>query len=186
MIDPQGERSGPLAADPAAAGGQELFSVPLDWSRWWTIIPEIVGLACTGVLPLLVAANVVSRYTNLYRILWAEDVVKVLFLWVVFLGGALAVKYDAHVRLSMLSDRLLGTGRPAAVWSHVVRLSPLAVGVILLVLGAQVVEISMRRELPSLQIPAGYFTTIIPASGALMIFYALRNPRARSTRAPRA
>jgi TRAP-type C4-dicarboxylate transport system permease small subunit len=48
------------------------------------------------------------------------------------------------------------------------------VGTILLVWGIRIVEISMRRELPSLQIPAGYFTTIIPASGGLMIFYALR------------
>jgi TRAP-type C4-dicarboxylate transport system permease small subunit len=32
----------------------------------------------------------------------------------------------------------------------------------------------MRRELPTLQISAGYFSTIVPASGALMIVYALR------------
>ena len=47
-------------------------------------------------------------------------------------------------------------------------------GAILLVLGIRLVEISMRRELPTLQISAGYFSTIVPASGALMIFYALR------------
>ena len=89
----------------------DIFRLPLDWGRWWTILPEIVALACTALLPVLVGANILSRYTDWYRILWAEDVVKVLFLWVVFLGGAIAVKYDAHVRMSTLSDRLARTGR---------------------------------------------------------------------------
>jgi TRAP-type C4-dicarboxylate transport system permease small subunit len=152
---------------------EDLFSIPLDWRRWWTILPEIVALTCTAALPLLVGANVVSRYTDWYRILWAEDVVKLLFLWVVFLGGAIAVRYEAHVRMSMLSDRLRDAGRAGAAWTRVIRLSPVVVGAILVVLGPQIVEISMRRELPTLQIPVGYFTTIIPVSGGLMIVYAL-------------
>jgi TRAP-type C4-dicarboxylate transport system permease small subunit len=77
--------------------------------------------------------------------------------------------------MTMLSDRLVGRGRAGAAWERVIRLSPLVVGTILLVWGIRIVEISMRRELPSLQIPAGYFTTISPASGGLMIFYALRS-----------
>jgi TRAP-type C4-dicarboxylate transport system permease small subunit len=133
----------------------------------------MVVLACTGIMPLVVGANVVSRYTDWYRILWAEDVVKVLFLWIVFLGGAVAVKYTAHVRMDIVSGRL--PGRPGAIWSRVIRLSPLLVGAILVVLGVRVVEISMRRELPSLQISAGYFMTVIPMSGALMILYALNS-----------
>lgn len=152
----------------------DLFRIPLDWGRWWTIVPESVALACTGVLSLVVMANVLSRYTDWYRIPWAEDVVKVLFLWVVFLGGALAVKYEAHVRMGMVSDRLERSGRAGVLWGRAIRLSPIPVGVILLVLGVRIVEISMRRELPTLQIPAGYFSTIIPVSGALMIFYAWR------------
>jgi TRAP-type C4-dicarboxylate transport system permease small subunit len=138
-------------------------------------VPEIVALGCTAALPVLVGANILSRYTDWYRILWAEDVVKVLFLWVVFLGGAIAVKHDAHVRMSTLSDRLARTGRAGRWWDLVIRLSPVIMGAILLVLGVRIVEISMRRELPTLEISAGYFNTIVPLSGALMIFYAVRS-----------
>lgn len=158
----------------------DIFRLPLDWGRWWTILPEIVALGCTALLPVLVGANILSRYTDWYRILWAEDVVKVLFLWVVFLGGAIAVKHDAHVRMSTLSDRLARMGRAGLLWGVVVRLSPAVMGAILLVLGVRIVEISMRRELPTLQISAGYFNTIVPLSGALMIFYALRSVWRRS------
>lgn len=169
---------------PGTAPDLNIFTIALDWRRWWTIVPEIVALTCTGLLPLLVGANILSRYTDWYRILWAEDVVKVLFLWVIFLGGAIGVKYDAHVRMSTLSDRLARTGRAGVLWDRAIRLSPIVMGTILLVLGVRIVEISMRRELPTLQIPAGYFSTIVPASGALMIFYAVRGFRSRSGRGP--
>lgn len=176
------DRSQPLVAE--VAQELDLFAVALDWRRWWTIIPEIVALACTGILPLVVCANVVSRYTDWYRILWAEDVVKVLFLWVIFLGGAIAVKYQAHVRMGMVSDRLERRGRIGVLWGRAIRLSPMVVGAILLFLGVRIVEISMRRELPTLQIPSGYFSTIIPVSGALMIFYAVRGCRVPSVPEP--
>ena len=167
----------PVRSQQVAAGGEQepdLFSISLDWRRWWALIPEILTLTCSGILPLVVGANVVSRYTDWYRILWAEDVVKVLFLWIVFLGGAIAVKYEAHVRMGLVSDRFIHWGRGGVIWHRAVRLSPIVVGVILLVLGVRIVDISMHRELPSLQITVGYFMTVIPVSGALMIFYALR------------
>jgi len=166
-----------LQEDPQARSERELtvdiFSIQLDWRRWWTIIPELIALVCAGGLPIVVMANVIARYTDWYHIIWATDVVKVLFLWVVFLGGAIAVKYEAHVRMSMVSDRL--AGRLGNAWDLVIRLSPAAVGAILVILGSRLVEISMVRELQTLRISAGYFMTIVPVSGALMIFYGFRS-----------
>ncbi len=156
-----------------AALEDNLFTINLDWRRWWAVIPEIVALACAGILPMIVAANVLARYTDWYQIYWADDVVKVMFLWVVFLGGAIAVKYEAHVRMALLSDRM--TGWVGGLWSRAIRLSPVVAGVLLLVLGLRLVEISMRRELPSLEISVGYFMTIVPISGVLMIFYVARD-----------
>jgi TRAP-type transport system small permease protein len=159
----------------AAAPQPDIFSISLDWRRWWTIVPEIVALLCAGALPVIVMANVIARYTDWYHVIWATDVVKVLFLWLVFLGGALAVKYDAHVRMTMLSDRFVGGGKLGRSWGLAIRLSPILVGAILLVLGVRLVEISMVRELQTLRISAGYFMPIVPVSGLLMIVYVLRS-----------
>ncbi len=177
-------------AGPAAeAGGRataELFAIDLDLRRPWTMLPEIVAAACAAAIPVVVSIGVVARYTDWYHAFWADDVVKVLFLWVVFLGGALAVKYEAHVRMALVSDRLERAGKPWRWWTEVIVASPLVAGVLLLVLGFELVTISMRRELPSLQISAGYFMTIVPISGALMSLYVLRNLWRRYRRVPAA
>jgi TRAP-type C4-dicarboxylate transport system permease small subunit len=152
---------------------ENIFSISLDWRRWWTIVPEIVALLCAGALPIVVMTNVVARYTDWFHVIWATDVVKVLFLWLTFLGGALAVKYEAHVRMSTLSDRFAAHGKAGGAWDLAIRLSPISIGLLLVVLGVPLVEITMVRELQTLRISAGYFMPIVPVSGALMIVYAL-------------
>ncbi len=149
--------------------------VRFDRRRWWTMIPEMVIALCAGLLPLLMGLNIVSRYTDWFYVFWIDDIVKVLFLWVVFLGGAVATKYDAHVRMAVVSDRIGRMGPLGRIWERFIAFSPIIVGAVLLVLGVQLTQISMRRELPSLRIPAGYFTIVVPLSGALMIGYVLRN-----------
>lgn len=166
-----------MAATDASEAERELanlFAIDLDLRRPWTMVPEIVAAFCAAAIPAVVSIGVVARYTDWYHAFWAEDVVKVLFLWIVFLGGALAVKYDAHVRMALVSDRLERAGPPWRWWTAVIVASPLIAGVLLLVLGFELVTISMRRELPSLEISAGYFMTIVPISGALMSYYVVR------------
>lgn len=162
------------SADEAERELANLFAIDLDLRRPWTMVPEIVAAFCAAAIPLVVSIGIVARYTDWYHAFWAEDVVKVLFLWIVFLGGALAVKYDAHVRMALLSDRLERAGKPWRWWTEVIVASPLIAGVLLVVLGFELVTISMRRELPSLEISAGWFMTIVPISGALMSFYVAR------------
>ncbi len=172
-------RSSPAPTEPNP------FAIELDWSRWWTIIPEIVAIVCAAGLPLLIGLNVVSRYTDWYRIIWAEDIVKILFLWIVFLGGAIAVKYQAHVRMSMFVDRYAGEGLAGSLWRWLIRLSPIGMGGILLALGVPIVQLHMKRELTWLEIPSGYFSTVIPLSGALMIIYTIGSLRkTKPTRPP--
>jgi TRAP-type C4-dicarboxylate transport system permease small subunit len=138
----------------------------------WRFVPEFVVVACAGLLPLVVSLNVIARYTGLFRVRWAHDITEILFVWLVFFGGALAVKHGAHVRMDAAANRMRARW-PAVgrVWSHVVGLFPIALGVLLLVLGVPLVELSMRRELANLHWPAGYYMSAVPISGALITLY---------------
>jgi TRAP-type C4-dicarboxylate transport system permease small subunit len=172
--DDRGAGAGALQASAPKYDPEAGFTLDLNWQRWWTLLPELLVALLAALLPILIATNVVARYTGWFYVFWVDDVVKVVFLWIVFLGGAVATKYGAHVRMGILSDRVAMAGRAGRIYQSLIDLSPVIVGAILLILGFRLTEISMRRELPSLHVPAGYFTTIVPISGALMIYYALR------------
>lgn len=168
----------PARSRDAAAGDaaqtddlSELFSTPIEWRRWWLQVPELVLVVCSAGLPVLITVNVIGRYTNWYQAPWANDVIHVVFLWIVFLGGAVAVKYEAHVRMSTFVDRFAGHGPLGRAWHLAVRGAPLVMGAILLVLGIRIVQLDMLNRLPWLQIPLGYFAVVIPVSGGLMIVY---------------
>lgn len=154
----------PLRSDEATA-------VRLVWRQWWTVLPEAIAMACTGMFPLLIVVNVIARYTDWYQVPWAENIIHVLFLWIVFLGGALAVKYEAHVKMLTIAERIVRVRAIGPWWSYVLRLSPASMGLLLLWLGIWAVKLDMMRLLTWLQIPIGYFVIVVPLSGALMIYY---------------
>jgi TRAP-type C4-dicarboxylate transport system permease small subunit len=55
---------------------------------------------------LLVAFSTLGRYTGLYNMYWAEEVIRYLYIWVAFLGISMGVKSDAHFRLQVFVNML--------------------------------------------------------------------------------
>lgn len=146
-----------------------------NWHKWWLYIPEIMALACIAGMSLLVMINAIGRYTNFYRIPWAPDIIYVCFYLSAFLGGALGVKYDAHVKVGILVDRLLGEGILSKIWKIFILISPIIMGSLLVVLGIFQVKLDALRLLEWTQVPTAYFTIFMPLSGLLMIYYSIRS-----------
>jgi TRAP-type C4-dicarboxylate transport system permease small subunit len=55
---------------------------------------------------ILVALSTFGRYTGLYNMYWAEEVIRYLYIWVAFLGISMGVKSDAHFRLQLFVKML--------------------------------------------------------------------------------
>jgi C4-dicarboxylate transporter DctQ subunit len=65
-------------------------------------------IAATGVIfaTLVIFANAVLRYAFQASLPWAEDSVRYVMIWVVFLGCSLCVRRDMHVKIDVLLVRL--------------------------------------------------------------------------------
>lgn len=59
----------------------------------------------TGVLVLLVLWNVAGRYLFGTGLTWAEEMSRLLFVWVVFLGSYIALCRKGHMAIVMVVDR---------------------------------------------------------------------------------
>lgn len=73
--------------------------------------------------------QVVSRYTGLVFIPWTEEVARLVFVWVVWVGAAAALLRGGHIRFEFVAERL-----PARMRRPVELAVQAGVGVFLLVL----------------------------------------------------
>jgi TRAP-type C4-dicarboxylate transport system permease small subunit len=65
----------------------------------------LMGLAL-AVMVVLVFGNVVLRYGFNSGIAWAEEISRLMFVWLIFLGAILALRRHAHLGVELLQARL--------------------------------------------------------------------------------
>jgi TRAP-type C4-dicarboxylate transport system permease small subunit len=128
----------------------------------------------TGVLVLLVCLNVFARYVLEIGIDWAEEVSRLVFVWIVFLGSYVALSRQAHMAISLAMKRV-----PDALRPGVARLSRVLVLAFLAALvwsGADLVAttIAYGRQSPILGISAAWGYASVPFAAALMFAEVLR------------
>ena len=115
--------------------------------------------------------GVFSRYVLQATFLWYDEVARLCFIWIIFLGAAVAVRRGMHFRMRLLIDRLgARAGRNA---EQVASATVVAFGGILLAGGYAIVPIARRQVTDALEISMLWFYAALPVGGALMIFFAL-------------
>ena len=134
----------------------------------------LVELVCLGLMAVLVAdvfLGVFSRYVMHATFQWYDEVARLSFVWMIFLGAAVAVRRGAHFRLSLLVDRL----RPAARRrvELVVTLIVIAFAAVLVAGGIAILPVARRQVTDALEISMVWFYGALPVGGALMILFAL-------------
>lgn len=86
------------------------------------LVEWLMGLAL-AVMVVLVFGNVVLRYAFSSGIAWAEEISRLMFVWLIFLGAILALRQHAHLGMEMLQAMLPPPLRRAcAVISHLLML----------------------------------------------------------------
>jgi TRAP-type C4-dicarboxylate transport system permease small subunit len=72
----------------------------LDW------ILDRVTLLLLTILLLVVGAQIFARYVLNHSLFWSEELARYLFIYLVFLGAAIALRREGHIRVSFFVERL--------------------------------------------------------------------------------
>jgi len=67
-------------------------------------------LALLILLNLVVGLQVFCRYVLNHSLFWSEELARYMFIWLVFLSGAMVLRQDRHIQVTVFVDML-----PAAV-----------------------------------------------------------------------
>ncbi|HTX52996.1 MAG TPA: TRAP transporter small permease [Candidatus Baltobacteraceae bacterium] len=132
-----------------------------------------VGVLVFAILMLNILVSIAARYLDLpiTNIDWVEETSRFLFIWLSFLGAALAVERSAHIRIDFFA-RLL-PARARMVLEILVYLGMVVFAAVMTYEGAL---ISMRAgdRSPVLLIPMSYAYLALPVGGAAIVLFALR------------
>jgi TRAP-type C4-dicarboxylate transport system permease small subunit len=72
---------------------------------FWSLLTTVVVTAFCLML-VVMAIQVISRYTLGLAVPWTDEVSRYLFLAEIFLGSVLALRYQEHIRVTIVTDRL--------------------------------------------------------------------------------
>ena len=134
----------------------------------------LIDWICLGLMIALVVdvfLGVFSRYVLHATFQWYDEVARLCFVWMVFLGAAVAVRRGAHFRLHLLIDRFGPRLRHAA--DLAVGLLVLAFGGVLVAGGIAMYPVARRQVTDSLELSMLWFHGALPVGGALMVLFAL-------------
>jgi len=139
--------------------------------------PLTAGDLCIAVLfgatIVIVAAQVVFRYLLNNSLSWSEELSRYLFTWIIFLGAALAIRDNTHIRIELSLDRLAPKGAKYLRFFSCGLL--VAFLVFLVISGFKLVKVTENTLSPALSLPLSYvYYAALPVSAFLGILYAVR------------
>ena len=135
------------------------------------MLVERVCLALMVVLVGDVFLGVFSRYVMQATFKWYDEVARLCFVWIIFLGAGVAVRRRLHFRMHLVIDRFAPGARLAA--ERLITLTVIGFGAILVAGGIRIAPIAHRQVTDALEISQLWFFGALPVGGALMIFFAL-------------
>jgi len=132
-----------------------------------------LGVTVFGILMLNILVSIAARYLGLRiaNIDWVEETSRFLFIWLSFLGAALAVERMVHIRIDFFA--LLFPARARLALEILVYLAMVVFAVAMTYEGALVALRAGDRS-PVLLIPMSYAYLALPVSGVAITFFALR------------
>jgi len=87
----------------------ERLLAQIDW------LLDKVTLTLLILLNLVVGLQIFSRYVLNHSLFWSEELARYMFIWLVFLSGAMVLRQDRHIQVTVFVDLLPAAVRGAAL-----------------------------------------------------------------------
>lgn len=146
----------------------------LIFQRIEKIIYEILSfLVSLGIviLLILVTFKIISRYFNIQFLAPPDEIITLVYVWMLFIGSALLVRNTDHLKIDILAKYLQSRPFIKKVYDILVCLLILLFLIVMAKSSLILYEQSGNRSSPMLQIPQRLWYLSLLISSFLMIFY---------------
>jgi len=141
--------------------------------KLYDFILESVTAIFFAIMVVLLFGQVISRYFFNFPIMWAEEVGRYLFVWIVYLGAAQAFFKRRHLAVDFLAEKL---SPPYSTYLNLILYSIIMVFLFFVFLyGLRYVGLSLSKPAYSVKlISLGWVYASVPIGCLFMIFNIIR------------
>ena len=122
-------------------------------------------------MTLLVLAQVLNRVFINYPMAWADEASRYLFVWVVYIASAYAVKEKAHIGVTALVDRFPPKLRHCVEIVVNIICMAFSLGLIYFAINIMRVQIEYGQRSPSMGLPMQYAYLALAVGGLFMAIH---------------
>ena len=137
--------------------------------------------ALVGAIVVITLASVWWRYVLNAPLAWPEQVSRILFVWITFVGAAVLYRERLHVAIDMFMAPLPRATRRAVGWA--IELLILAFNFVLLLYGLKLSVDTLGQTFGALDISPASFYFAAPVAAGMMILYFLERISTSARRA---
>ncbi|WP_051089739.1 TRAP transporter small permease [Amorphus coralli] len=130
-----------------------------------------ICIAMFAVMVALGIATVFFRFVVESSLAFPDELIRYLFIWLVFLGAAIALRRNSHAAIGVLVEYL-----PAPLKRGAVMLASLASAAFFAVLIVKGIELTERvgpQISPALEVSMAWVYAAVPVSGVFLLVYTL-------------
>jgi TRAP-type C4-dicarboxylate transport system permease small subunit len=139
--------------------------------KWLDHGVEWACILLLAVISVDLLLGVFSRYVLERTFVWYDEVARASFMWLVFLGAAVAVRRGAHFGLHMFVDMMPPHFKRAALL--LTPLTVIAFSAALVWLGWDLMRHGATQSTAVMGMPVSWIYAAMPVGSVLMIFYAV-------------
>lgn len=133
-------------------------------------VPEFIAGATMLGITIVLFAGVMWRYVFGDPLGWSDEVARLMFVWLAFVGAAVGVKRRLHASVSILTARISSSAQRAVSIFTLIVMAALAL--VFVYVGSIETWTNFGQEsMPVSGLPTGWLYLAVPVSGTLMIVY---------------
>lgn len=124
-----------------------------------------------ALMTVILFSQVVARYVFSSGLSWAEEMVRYLCVWMIFLGASCATKNGSQIAVTALEEALPSAPRKIlTIFQHII----VAIYTVLVTwIGYLALHFASMQSSPNMRIPMNIIYSVIPISMVIMILHLL-------------
>lgn len=125
------------------------------------------------LMTVIVVLQVFFRYVMSSPLTWSEELARYLFVWITFLGIAIAIRKKAHVAIGLVVEHLPKMQQRIIRIINTVMI--LLLGGIIVYGGVQLMKIGEIQKSATLLLPMSLVFSAIPVSGVFIVLFSIED-----------